>query len=526
MNLCCILISSWIFIIKVGKGDHVSDQHLEWKLAHTAPPERCTDSNGIPYPSLTATLSVGTDGPPLFQDRSFYERTASFNRERIPERVVHAQGTGAHGTFTVTHDVTQWTKAKVLNQVGKRTPAFIRISTTSGEVGFPDTLRDPRGFGVRFYTEDGNWDIVGNQIEVINIRDPIFFAAGARARKRNPATHLFDQTMAWDFIQSRPESALHTLKTLSDIVTPESLRMINGSGVNTFKLVNNKDEIFYCKFHFISQQKFELMTPQRAAQLAGNDPIYLRRELYNAIASTNYPRWTFAMQVATVSQAENYRWDYLDNTKHWRFEDFPLIPIGVIELNRNPSNVFTEVESIALSPANFVPGIEASADRILESRIFTYPDAQRYRLGVNFNMIPINKPLNKVATYERDGAMCVGLNGGGGPNYFPNSFNGPEVDPTAKQMPSRMSGDVARIDTGDADNFSQPRLFIEKDLNEDARQRLATNIAAQLKRVTPAVRELVYRNIFDNISRQFGEMVRRSVSAALAVPNTLPPERE
>ncbi|CAL8087859.1 unnamed protein product [Orchesella dallaii] len=506
-------------IIKAGIGDPVSDQLTTWALQHPGQPPFCTDSNGIPYPSLIATLAIGPDGPPLLQDRSLIERTTSFNRERIPERAAHALGFGAHGTFTVTHDVSRYTKAKFLNGVGKTTPIFLRFSGTIGDLGFPDTLRDSRGFAIKFYTEEGNFDMVGNQLEIFGVRDAILFHDMIRSRKRNAQTGLIDPMTSWDFNQLRPEVTHHLLKSFSDISTPGNLRMINGSGVHTFQLVNERNEAIFCKFHFISHQKFELMSNAQTIKLAGSDPSYYRRDLYNAIARKQYPRWTMALQVATAAQAESYRWDYLDITKNWRVEDFPLIPVGILELNRNVRDFYSESEQVAMSPANLVPGIEPSADRMLHARMFSYADAQRYRVGPNGNQLPINKPLNQVASYERDGPMCFGANGDGGPNYFPNSFNGPIINPAAKQKPFHVNGDVVRADTRDADNFSQAKLFVEKDLTPDARHRLVTNLAGSLKKITPELRELVYRHNFDPVSPSFGMEVRLAVQTALKTPD-------
>ncbi|ODM99440.1 Catalase, partial [Orchesella cincta] len=444
-------------ILRTGIGDPVSDQLVTWKLQHPNPPPFCTDLNGIHYPNLRASLAIGVDGPPLLQDRSFFERTASFNRERINERVAHALGFGAHGTFTVTHDVSQWTKAKLFNRVGKRTPIFLRFSGTIGEPGYADTYRDSRGFAVKFYTEDGNWDLVGNQIEVFGVRDPFLFGSLIRSRKRNPETGLLDPIMAWDFIQQRPETTHHILKAESSFD--------NGSGVHTFKLVDEQGDAVYCKFH-LSPTKLGVSRRSFAAIF-----IMLSR-------NSSTQDGTMALQVATVQQAESYRWDYLDITKNWRLEDFPLIPVGILELNRNVKDFFSESEQSAFSPANLVPGIEPSADRMLHGRMFSYADAQRYRLGINGMMLPINKPLSHVASYERDGAGC--------PNYFPNSFNGPIEDPSAALLPFQVNGDVIRADTKDVDNFSQPRLFIEKDLTPESRQRLVNNLAGSLKKIPRA----------------------------------------
>ncbi|ODM93788.1 Catalase [Orchesella cincta] len=380
-------------ILRTGIGDPVSDQLVTWKLQHPNPPPFCTDLNGIHYPNLRASLAIVWMG--------------------------HHSSKIAHFSSAL--------PVSTVSELTSELPMPLVLGAWN-LYGYADTYRDSRGFAVKFYTEDGNWDLVGNQIEVFGVRDPFLFGSLIRSRKRNPETGLLDPIMAWDFIQQRPETTHHILKAYSDINTPESLRSINGSGVHTFKLVDEQGDAVYCKFHFISHQKFELMSTDRQIKLAGSEPSFFRGDLYNAIAQQQYPRWTMALQVATVQQAESYRWDYLDVTKNWRLEDFPLIPVGILELNRNVKDFFSESEQSAFSPANLVPGIEPSADRMLHGRMFSYADAQRYRLGINGMMLPINKPLSHVASYERDGAGCFGPNGDGGKInrdlfHFDISFN-------------------------------------------------------------------------------------------------------
>uniref|UniRef100_T1HV37 Catalase domain-containing protein n=2 Tax=Rhodnius TaxID=13248 RepID=T1HV37_RHOPR len=325
-----------------------------------------TSGTGAPLETKTSTLTVGPKGPVLIQDFGFIDELAHFDRERIPERVVHAKGAGAFGYFEVTHDVTKYTKLSVFSKIGKRTPVAVRFSTVGGESGSADTARDPRGFAVKFYAEDGNWDVVGNNTPIFFIRDPILFPSFIHTQKRNPVTHLKDADMFWDFISLRPESTHQTMFLFSDRGTPDGYRHMNGYGSHTFKLVNDRGETCFCKFHYKTDQGIKNLSSEQAADLCGKDPDYSIRDLYNAIAKNKFPSWTWYLQIMTKEQAEKFRWNPFDLTKVWPHGEFPLIPVGKMVLDRNPKNYFAEVEQIAFSPAHMIPGVEPSPDKMLQ----------------------------------------------------------------------------------------------------------------------------------------------------------------
>jgi len=337
-------------------------------------PEVMTNSTGSPVGNKLASMTVGPRGPMLIQDFTYTDEMAHFGRERIPERVVHAKGAGAFGYFECTHDITKYTKAKPFEHIGKRTPVGVRFSTVGGESGSADTARDPRGFAVKFYSEDGNWDLVGNNTPIFFIRDPILFPSFIHTQKRNPKTHLKDPDMFWDFISLRPETTHQVSFLFSDRGTPDGYRHMNGYGSHTFKFVNAKGEACYCKFHFKVDQGIKTLPADRAAELSGSDPDYAMRDLYDAIENGNPPSWTLKIQIMTFEEAERFRWNPFDVTKIWPQGEFPLIPVGKMVLNRNPKNYFAEVEQIAFCPAHFIPGVEASPDKMLQGRLFSYVD--------------------------------------------------------------------------------------------------------------------------------------------------------
>jgi catalase len=471
-----------------------------------------TAGNGAPVGNKTAVLTAGPRGPILLQDVVYTDEMAHFNRERIPERVVHAKGSGAHGYFEVTHDLTHYTKLKVFEHIGKRTPVFIRFSTVGGEKGSADTARDPRGFALKFYTEEGNWDLVGNNTPIFFIRDPILFPSFIHTQKRNPQTNLKDADMFWDFISLRPESTHQVMFLFSDRGTPDGYRHMNGYGSHTYKLVNDKSEGVYAKFHFKTDQKIKNLPADKAAVLEGADPDYAQRDLFNAIEKGNFPSWTVYVQLMTFPEAEFFQWNPFDLTKIWPHAQFPLIPVGKMVLNRNPKNYFAEVEQSAFSPSHFVPGIEPSPDKMLQGRIFSYPDTHIHRLGTNYQQIPINCPYRaRVANYQRDGPQCANDNQGGAPNYYPNSFSGPVDAPQHVESSFKLTGDVQRYNTHDDDNFTQPGLFWRKVLKEDERQRLVENIAGHLKNAQKFIQERTVLN-FGQADPEFG----RRLSEALA----------
>nr|AEP83810.1 catalase [Haliotis diversicolor] len=445
-------------------------------------PDVLTTGTGAPVGRKTATMTVGPRGPVLLQDFVFTDEMAHFNRERIPERVVHAKGAGAFGYFEVTHDITRYCKAKVFEHVGKRTPMAVRFSTVGGEKGSADTARDPRGFAMKFYTEDGNWDLVGNNTPIFFIRDPMLFPSFIHTQKRNPVINLKDPDMFWDFITLRPETSHQVSFLFSDRGTPDGYRHMNGYGSHTFKLVNARGESVYCKFHFKTDQGIKNMTGPQADQVSAEDPNYATRELHNAIVEGNFPSWSAYIQVMSFEEARKVQeWNPFDLTKVWPQGEYPLIPVGRMVLNRNPKNYFAEVEQIAFSPAHMVPGIEASPNKMLQGRLFSYSDTHRHRLGSNYLQLPVNCPFNtRLRNYQRDGPQCVDDNQGGAPNYFPNSFTGPQDDTKHLECPLKISGDVGRYNTADDDNFSQVGIFWRKVLSPTDRDHLISNMAGHL----------------------------------------------
>lgn len=463
--------------------------------------------HGSPAGNRLASETAGPRGPLLLTDTALVEELAHFDRERIPERVVHAKGAGAFGYFEVTHDISKYCKAKIFSQVGKRTPCAVRFSTVGGESGSADTVRDPRGFAMKFYTEEGNWDLVGNNTPIFFVRDPILFPSFIHTQKRNPATHLKDPNMVWDFMSLRPESVHQFMFLFSDRGLPDGMRFMNGYGSHTFKLVNAKNEAVYCKFHFKTAQGIKNLPVDKANKLASEDPDYSIRDLYNAISKGDYPKWNCFIQVMTFEQAEKNKFNPFDVTKVWSHKEFPLIPVGRMVLDRNPTNYFAEVEQIAFAPSHLVPGIETSPDKMLQGRIFSYADTHRHRLGVNYQQIPVNCPYRAtVRTYTRDGPMNVTNNMAGAPNYFPNSFSGPEHNPSLEPPAYRVSGDVTRYNTGDDDNFTQPGVFWRQTLNDAERERLVSNICGSLKDAADFIQERAVK-VFCQVDSDFGRRV-------------------
>ncbi|XP_018320803.2 catalase-like, partial [Agrilus planipennis] len=391
-----------------------------------------TTGFGAPVSYKDASLTIGRRGPLLLEDTEFIDEMAHFDRERIPERVVHAKGAGAFGYFEVTNDITRYCAASVFSTVGKRTKIAVRFSVAGGERGSADTRRSSRGFAIKFYTEEGNWDLVGSNFPIFAIRDPILTPSMIHAQKRHPATFLPNSDMQWDFFTSRPETTYLLLYTFSDKGTPDGYRFMDGFGVNTFKLINASGHHVYSKFHYLSDQGLRNLTARRAQELTAEDPEYAIRDLYNAIGSSNYPSWTLYIQVMTDEQARNSSFNPFDATKIWPEDIYPLIQVGRLTLNENPTNFFQDVEQMALSPSNLVPGIKPSPDRILQGRLFSYPDTQRYRLGPNFLQIPVNCPLN-VRNYQRDGPMSYN-NQGNNTVYHPNSVDSLNVSQRAAAL--------------------------------------------------------------------------------------------
>ncbi|EEB14972.1 Catalase, putative [Pediculus humanus corporis] len=483
--------------------DPATEQLSNYKKNHPKP-EVLVTGHGAPIDDKLNSLSIGPRGPLLLQDVTYIDEIAHFDRERIPERVVHAKGAGAFGYFEVTHDIRKYCRASVFSEIGKKTPVAVRFSTVGGESGSADTVRDPRGFAVKFYTDEGNWDLVGNNTPIFFIRDPLLFPSFIHTQKRNPATHLKDPDMFWDFITLRPETTHQVMILFSDRGIPDGYRHMNGYGSHTFKLVNDKYEAVYCKFHLKTDQGIKNCLPSKANQLSADDPDYAIRDLYNAIENGQYPSWSFYIQVMTFEQAERFKYNPFDLTKIWPHSEYPLIPVGKLVLNRNPKNYFAEVEQIAFSPSHLVPGIEPSPDKMLQGRLFSYADTHRHRLGANYLQLPVNCPYRTtVANYQRDGPQNYGNNQDGAPNYFPNSFNGPMDDKKQVQHVFKATGDVARYNSSNEDNFSQANDLWSKVLNDEERERLVSNIADHLKSASGFIQDRAIKN-FSSVNAAMG----------------------
>lgn len=471
-----------------------------------------TTAAGIPVSDNQTSLTAGERGPTLIQDHYLLEKLAHFNRERIPERVVHAKAAGAHGVLTITNDITKYTKAKIFSKVGKKTEVFGRFSTVAGEKGSADTVRDVRGFALKFYTEEGNWDLVGNNTPVFFIRDAIKFPDFIRTQKRVPQTNLRSDTMWWDFWSQVPESLHQVTILFSDRGIPKGIPFMNGFGSHTYSFINAKNERFWVKFHFKTQQGIKNMTQEEADQIAGKDPDYHIRQLFEAIERGDFPKWTFFVQIMPEAEAKTYRWNPFDLTKVWPHADYPLIEVGVMEMNRNPENYFAEVEQSAFSPANVVPGISFSPCKMLQARVFAYADAQRYRLGVNFERLPINRPQSaEVNNYQRDGHMRFDDNGGASVNYEPNSFGGPKEDSSYKEPPLKISGDANWYEQkrGVDDDYVQPgNLF--RLMQSDEQKRLIENLVSSLKKVPKDLQKKMVEH-FSKADKDYGKGVAKGL---------------
>lgn len=482
--------------------------------------EILTTDAGIPVSDNQNSLTAGARGLLLMQDFYLLEKMAHFNRERIPERVVHAKGSGAYGTFTVTNDITRYTKAKLFSQVGKQTEIIARFSTVAGERGAADAERDVRGFAIKFYTEEGNWDMVGNNTPVFFVRDPLKFSDFIRTQKRDPKTNLRNPTAMWDFWSLSPESLHQVTILFSDRGLPKGHRHMNGFGSHTFSFINAHNERFWVKFHFKTMQGIENLTNSEANQIVGDDRESAQRDLFYAIEKGDYPKWRFMVQIMPEPDADKLPYNPFDLTKVWSHKDFPLIEVGIIELNRNPENYFAELEQSAFSPSNVVPGISFSPDKMLQARIVSYPDAHRYRLGVNYESLPVNCPhATRANTYHRDGAMRFDGNAGASVNYEPNSFGGLKEDPNYKEPPLKISGDADRYDHRDGnDDYTQAGdLFRLLPAYEKAR--LFDNIAAAMQGVPEFIirRQLEH---FTKADKAYGEGVASSLGLLVRALNT------
>jgi len=474
-----------------------------------------TTAGGQPVSENQHSLTAGARGPVLLQDFHLVEKLAHFNRERVPERVVHAKGSGAYGAFTVTKDITHLSRAAVFSKVGKKTDVFLRFSTVAGEKGSADTERDPRGFAVKFYTEEGIWDVVGNNTPVFFERDPLKFPDFIHSQKRDPQTGYKNPRRMWDYWARSPEG-LHQMTTLfSDRGIPDGYRFMHGFGSHTFSFWNKKGERYWIKFHFKSMQGIKNLTPEKATELAGKDPDYAGRDLFEAIEKGQFPKWRLMIQVMPEKDADTYHINPFDLTKVWPHKDYPLQEVGILELNRNPLNYFAEVEQAAFSPSNLPPGIGASPDKMLQARLFAYPDAQRYRIGANYQYLPVNRPKNEINSYQRDGAMRFDGNNGAADNYEPNGFSGPVQDPSLAEPPLRITGDAARYDAHKENDEYTQAGDLYRLLNREERDRLTTVIAGTMQGLPESILRPNIEN-FAKCDSEYGAEIARKVGLKLA----------
>ncbi|WP_066649157.1 catalase [Christensenella timonensis] len=453
---------------------------------------KLTNEVGAPVPENENSVTAGSRGPVMMQDVWLMEKLAHFDREVIPERRMHAKGSGAYGTFTATHDVSQWTKAKVFTP-GSKTDMFVRFSTVAGERGAADAERDIRGFAMKFYTEEGNWDLVGNNTPVFFLRDAHNFPGLNRAVKRDPKTNLRSAQNNWDFWTLLPEALHQVTIVMSDRGIPASYRHMHGFGSHTYSLYNDKNERVWCKFHLRTQQGIKNLTDAEAEELIGKDRESHGRDLFEAIERGDYPRWTMYFQIMTEEQAKNHYENPFDITKVWPHKEYPLHEVGVVELNRNPENYFAEVEQAAFSPAHVVPGIGFSPDKLLQGRLFSYGDAHRYRLGVNHNQIPVNRARVEVNEFHRDGQMRVDGNYGGTVAYTPNSYGQWAPQPEAMEPPLDLTGAMYAFDPADDptdDVFKAPGKLYRL-MSEEQRNVLIGNTA---RNIAPVTENIKYRH--------------------------------
>lgn len=453
---------------------------------------KLTTANGHIVSEDNASITTSGNQPKtLLEDTHLLEKLAHFNRERIPERVVHAKGAGAYGVFEVTNDLSEYTCADFLSSVGKKTDLFIRFSTVGGEKGSADAERDPRGFAIKFYTQEGNYDLVGNNTPVFFLRDAIKFPDFIHTQKRNPATNCKDANMVWDFFSLTPESIHQVTILFSNRGTPIDYRHMDGFGSHTFMWYKKDGSYVWIKWHFKSTLGCKNFNADEATKMAGTDPDHATRDLFYNIEKGNFPTWNAFVQIMTEEQAQDYKFNPFDVTKVWYKKDFPLIPVGKLTLNKNPDNYFAEVEQATFSPANFVPGIASSPDKMLQGRLFAYGDAHRHRVGANSHSIPVNMAKNaKVKTYQRDGFMVVDNNGGADVNYYPNSFGGQQPDPSYKlpqinvgQYASRYVQELSDVD------FVQAGELYSRVLNDEERLALENNISNHLKNALPRIQK-------------------------------------
>ena len=474
---------------------------------------KLTNSAGIPYYDHEDSQTAGPRGPVLLQDFILQENLAHFVRERIPERVVHAKGTGAYGTFTVTNDISNYTKANLFSKVGNTCKIFTRFSTVGGEKGSADTERDPRGFAVKFYTEEGNWDLVGNNTPVFFIKDAKKFPDFIHTQKRLPKTNLKSATMMWDFWSFNPESLHQVLILMSDRGTPHGYRHMHGFGSHTFSMINSANERVWVKFHFKSKQGIKNFNEDTAIKMKGENPDFAQEDLMHAIESGEFPKWTLYIQVMTEEQAKEFRWNPFDVTKVWFHDEFPLIEVGEMELNEIPVNYFAHVEQATFSPSNLVNGISFSPDKMLQGRLFSYADAHRYRVGANAHLLEVNRCPFVVNNFQRDGAMADSSQYKDAPNYYPNSFG--EIKPSSAHTSFEEDLDSNHVanfnrNENDDDHYTQPGLLYTKAMNETDRQNLISNIISSMSGISGPKRDEI-------INRQLCHFFRANIELGMKI---------
>jgi catalase len=487
----------------------------------TDQPPNTTTGAGIPVSSDEHSLTVGPAGPNLLQDAYLIEKLAHFVRERVPDRVYHVKGGGAFGYFEVTADVTQWTSAAFLNKVGKRTPLLARLSSVAGEEGYPDTDRDVRGFAVKFYTEEGNYDMVGNNTPVFFVRDPMKFPDFIHSQERMPENGLRSNNAQWDFWTLSPESAHQVTVLMSDRGTPSSWRHMNGYSSDTYMWQNAGGEKFWVKYHFKTEQGIQNMTDAEARAMRGEDLDYYRRDLWEAVGRREYPSWRVEMQIMPYDDAADYRFNPFDITKVWPHKDYPTIPIGRMVLNRNPENFFAQIVQAGFEVSNMVPGIGPSPDRMVLGRMFSYGDSNRYRTGPNYDQLPVNRPHTDVHNYNKDGPMRFRHNGSQ-PVYAPNSYGGPKADPQRYRDPSWFVESAEIMRTAyevhrDDDDFVQPRTLYRDVMTDTDRDHLVGNIAGHLGQgVERFIQDRVINDYWSKVDPELGARIAREVGLAVA----------
>jgi len=478
-----------------------------------------TTASGIPVDDNQNSITAGARGPVLLQDFHLIEKLQHFNRERIPERVVHAKGSGAFGTFTVTHDISRYTKARLFAQVGKQTETFLRFSTVGGEKGSADTERDPRGFALRFYTEEGNWDLVGNNTPTFFLKDGIKFPDFIHTQKRDPKSNLKSAQMMFDFWSKTPESLHQVTILFSERGTPDGYRHMDGFGSHTYSLINEAGERVWVKWHFKTLQGIRNLDAAEAQRLAGSDPDYAQRDLFNAIEKGDFPRWSVEIQLMDDARRLAWEaqtgWDAFDLTKVWPQGDFPRIKVGILELNRNPDNYHADVEQAALSPSNIVPGLGYSPDKMLQSRLFAYHDAQLYRVGTNHQYLPVNRARCPVNHQQRDGAMAL-ENGGAAQNYDPVQVGGVPAAGGFGHGDAgwQLEGTAGRYDTRVGDDYYTQAGNLFRLLSDEGRRKLIDNLAGALSQTDAATQDRQIGHLL-KADPAYGQGVAQAIAAIL-----------